>query len=606
MSVPSIIAVGATCLVFALLLWRRGIPTDVVFVAGLMLVTLAQIITPAEALAGFSNPAVVTIGALYVMAAGLRSTGALDLIGHRLLGTARTESDAMLRLTGPVVLLSALVNNTPIVAMTVPTVIDWCRRVHVSPSRVLLPISYLAILGGACTLIGTSTNLVVNGLMLQQKGMRGMGFFEIGWVGLPCAIVGVLYLALVGRRLLPNRMDMIESLDDQRRDYLVEMLVRPECRLIGLTVEKAGLRNLPGLFLIEIDRDGDLITPVTPTNDIQAGDHLVFTGVVSTIVDLEKIPGLVPAVDTTYESDPASSARRHLTEVVLSNTSPLIGSTVKEAKFRQLYNAAVVAVHRNGVRVTNKVGSISLEAGDTLLLQTRNEFLNNFRHSRDFYLVSGVEGSQPRRFDKVWVAISLLVLLVVLMTIGTWLTQEGALPSGMTAIIAMTVAGLMVGTRCLPVGAARGALELQVLITIGAAMGLGKALAVSGATASIATGIRSLADMIGGDSAYVLLALVFIITLVLTEMITNTAVAALMFPLAISVAAVGGYSSRPFVMAIALAASSSFVTPIGYQTNLMVMGPGGYRPIDYVRVGLPLTILVTITALLLIPKIWPF
>ena len=574
--------------------------------AGLMLVALCGVITPAQAFAGFSNPAVVMIGALYVMAAGLRCTGALDLFGHRLLGTARTERTAMLRLTGPIVALSALVNNTPIVAMTVPTVIDWCRRVQVSPSRLLIPISYLAILGGGCTLIGTSTNLVVNGLMIQQADMRGMGFFEIGYVGLPCAIVGVLYLILVGGRLLPNRMDLIESLDEQRRDYLVEMQVQRDCRLIGLTVEQAGLRNLPGLFLIEIDRNGELITPVTPGDTIHAGDHLVFTGVVSTIVDLEKIPGLVPAADTTYETDPASSMRRHMTEVVLSNTSPLIGSTVKEAKFRQLYNAAVVAVHRNGVRVTNKVGSIRLEAGDTLLLQTRNEFIDNYRHSSDFYLVSSVEGSQSRRHDKVWVAVTLLVLLVILMTVGTWLTQSGVLPEGMTAIIALSVAGLMVGTRCLPVGAARGALELQVLITIGAAMGLGTALAASTATASIATGILATADMIGGDSAYVLLALVFLITLVLTEMITNTAVAALMFPLAISVAAAGDYSPRPFVMAIALAASSSFITPIGYQTNLMVMGPGGYRSIDYVRVGLPLTILVMITAVFLIPRVWPF
>jgi di/tricarboxylate transporter len=602
MPLNAIIALSMTVLVFVVLLTRRSVPTDLVFLAGLVGVTILNVISPEDALRGFANPAVITIGSLYVVAAGLRSTGALDLIGHRLLGTARTEKAALLRLTAPVVAFSALINNTPIVAMTVPTVIDWCRRVGVSPSRLLMPVSYLAILGGACTLIGTSTNLVVNSLLVEMAPNAGMHFFEIGYVGLPCAVVGIIYILVIGRRLLPNRMDLVESLGEQRRDYLVEMLVRDDCRLIGLSVEQAGLRNLPGLFLIEIDRAGEVITPVTPRDTIEAGDQLIFTGVVSTIVDLEKIPGLVPAADSTYETDPASIRRRHLTEVVLSNTSPLIGTTVKKAKFRQLYNAAVVAVHRNGVRVTNKIGNIRLEPGDTLLLQTGQEFVNNFRHSRDFYLISGVDEAQPRRHDKVWIAFGLLAMLVVLLLAGTILSQEGVLPQGMTAIIAVMVAGLMVGARCLSAAQARRSLELQVLITIGAALGLGHALDTSGAVNNIAQLIIDTT----ANNPFLLLAVIYVLTLVMTEMITNTAVVALMFPLAIKVATLSAHSPRPFVMAIALAASSSFITPFGYQTNLMVMGPGGYRPRDYLKTGLPLTILVMATALLVIPNCWPF
>ncbi|NIP86831.1 MAG: TRAP transporter large permease subunit [Planctomycetales bacterium] len=597
----AIIALGVTALVFLTLLWKRGAPADLVFLAGLAAVTLCGVISPREALLGFANPAVVTIAALYVVAAGLRQTGALDLVGHQLLGNIRTEKRALMRLTVPIVGLSALVNNTPIVAMTVPTVIDWCRRVGVSPSRLLMPISYLAILGGACSLIGTSTNLVVNGMMVSHEGIEGMHLFEIGYVGLPCAIVGVIYLLLVGQLRLPNRVDLLESLGEYRRDYLVEMLVQENCRLVGQTVEQAGLRNLPGLFLIEISRSNDVITPVTPRDRIEAGDRLVFTGVVSTIVDLEKIPGLVPAVDIAYETDPAARQRRHLTEAVLSNSSPLIGSTVKEAKFRQLYNAAVLAVHRNGVRMTNKVGSIQLEPGDTLLLQTGTEFVNNFRNSRDFYLVSSVDEDRPRRHDRVWVAFGLLAFLVVSLSITSWMSQEGNVPAEMTAIIAVATAVLMVGTRCLTMAEARSSFELQVLLTIGAALGLGYALEQSGAAANIA---GLIIDVAGDQNPLLLLVITYALTLIFTEMLTNTAVAALMFPLAVAVAQAAGFVERPFIMAIALAASCSFITPIGYQTNLMVMGPGGYRPADYLKIGLPLTILVMITSVTLIPIFW--
>ncbi len=597
----TVIALAITALVFVTLFWKRVRATDLVFLAGLVGVTLCQIVTPKQALLGFANPAVVTIAALYVVAAGLRHSGALDLIGNLLLGDVRTEKQAVRRLMFPIVALSALINNTPIVAMTVPTVIDWCRRTGVSPSRMLIPISYLAILGGACSLIGTSTNLVVNGLMVKHPGIQGMHLFEIGYVGLPCAIIGTLYLMFAGRHLLPNRTDLLESIGAQRRDYLVEMLVRENCRLIGKTVEQAGLRNLPGLFLIEINRESEVITPVTPRDRIEAGDRLIFTGVVSTIVDLEKIPGLVPAVDSAYEIDPAARQLRHLTEAVLSNSSPLIGSTVKEARFRQLYNAAVLAVHRNGVRMTNKVGSIQLEPGDTLLLQTQSEFLNNFRNSRDFYLVSGVGGDAPRRHDRVWVSLSLLGLLVALLLIVTWRAQTGDMPEGMTAIVAVMIAGMMVGTRCLSMAQAHSAFELQVLITVGAALGLGEALEASGAATAIASG---LIGMVNNDK-FLLLVVTYILTLLFTEMITNTAVAALMFPLAVAVAQQSGLEPKPFIMAIALAASCSFLTPIGYQTNLMVMGPGGYRPIDYFKVGLPLTVLVMITSLTLIPYVWP-
>jgi len=627
------IAVGVTVAVFIGLQLRRGASADVLFLSGLVVVTVCGVITPAEALAGFANPAVIAIGGLLAISAGLRSTGVLDWIGQKLLGTAHTEKAALWRLAVALLASSAFILNTALVAMMTPVVIDWCRRRHISPSRLLLPVSYFAILGGVCTLIGTSTTLVINGLLdaeqrhqsaivhqLQEERPEGweaklaaredfqphvqrMQLFDIAAVGLPCAAVGGIVLFALGPKLLPNRTDLIEQLDEQRREYLVEMLVLPECRLIGQTVEDAGLRHLPGLYLIEIDRQGNIITPVTPTDVIHADDRLIFTGVVSTIVDLEKIPGLVPAADTTYEFHPDKRQSRHLTEVVLSRTSPLVGRTVKDANFRQLYGAAVVAVHRNGVRLTNKIGNIVLEPGDTLLLQTRTEFVPRYRNNRDFYLVSGVEGDSPRRHDRAPLAGLLMLLLIGWLSAASFFDEVGplaALASPPVAVLA--VAAIMIATRCLPASEARGAIDLQVLLTIAAALGLGLAMDRSGAAKLIAEKLVWAAQ----GNPYLLLIVIYLVAMLFTEMITNVAVATMLFPIAVAVAWEGGYSPRPFVMAIALAASLSFITPIGYQTNLMVMGPGGYRPSDYLKVGIPVAAVVAAVAIVLIPWAWPF
>jgi di/tricarboxylate transporter len=574
------------------------------------------IITPSEALSGFANPGVVLVGAMFVIAAGMRNTGVLDWVGQQLLGRAKSDASALRRLTAALMPSSAFMPNTPVVAMMVPVVVDWCRKHNVSPSRLLIPVSYLSILGGVCTLVGTSTTLVVQAALRTEKEsnrwlnqpefrrqLEEMSLFEIGQVGLPCALVGAAVLIVFARRLLPTRQDIVADVGEHRREYLVEMLVRPECRLIGKSVEDAGLRGLTGLFLIEINRGGEILAPVTPKDVIQSGDRLVFTGVVATIVDLERIAGLVPAADLAYEVRPDERHQRHLTEAVLSRTSPLIGRTVRAANFRQRYGAAVVAVHRNGQRVTNKIGSIVLEAGDTLLLQTRTDFTETFRDNADFYLVSAVEGSTPPRHERALLSAVLMLALVV------WLSATDFPPIknwdgfNSPAVAAVVIASLFVATGCLPISAARSALDLQVLITIAAAIGLGQALSKSGAAGAIA---GQMVEFVGQDQPYLLLVILFVLTVAFGELMSNNAVAAMMFPLAVQLAYTGGYSPRPFIMGVALAASFSFLTPVGYQTNLMVMGPGGYRPMDFVRAGWPVSLAVSVTALVLIPFVWPF
>jgi di/tricarboxylate transporter len=583
------LAVVAT-IFFALI--RDWGPPDALFLGGTIVLAGAGIISTQEAFAGFSNAGMLTVAFLFIVAAALRETGILDWLGQRVLGGAKSERGLLSRLAVIVLPLSAFLNNTPIVAMFVPIVIGWSRRQRVAPSRLLIPLSYLTILGGTCTLIGTSTNLVVNGLVIDA-GLPAMHLFEISAVGLPYALIGITYLLLVGPRLLPDRQEMLEQLGAARRDFLVEMLVANGCRLAGRSIEEAGLRHLPGLFLIEIDRNGQIIGPVGPEERLQHGDRLIFTGVVSSIVELEKIPGLVPAGDPSYEVAPSEQRRRRLCEAVISPASPLIGKTIREADFRATYGAAVVAVHRGGARLERKIGDIRLRPGDTLLLQTRPNFLKTYRNDRTFYLISDVPEWRPLRRDRFWIALVLFALLLTLMTTG-WVP---------TVIAAGAVAFLLIAIGCISASEARRTVEWQVLVTIAAAFGIGTALEKSGAASAIVESTFGTFKELGPLFA---LAAIYLIVSILTEMITNNAAAVLLFPFCLETAEMYDASPRPFIMALVLAASASFMTPIGYQTNMMVYGPGGYRFGDFIRIGGPLNLLLGIVAMVIIPLVWPF
>jgi di/tricarboxylate transporter len=582
----------AVLVVAFLALVRNWAPPDLVFLLGTTLLALTGVITAKEAFAGFANEGMLTVAVLFVVAAGLEQTGVLAYVGQQILGGAKSDRGALARLSAVIVSSSAFLNNTPIVAMFMPIVVDWCRRNNVAPSKLLIPLSYLAILGGTCTLIGTSTNVVVHGLLLQH-GMPGMSLFEITPLGIPYALAGVAYLLLFGRKLLPDRKELFEQLGESRREYMVDMRVQPECRLIGKSVEAAGLRNLPGLFLIEINRRDEIITPVAPNEVIEANDHMVFTGVVSSVVELQKIAGFVPIADPAYESSPARQLSRRMCEAVISADSPLIGQTIRDADFRANYGAAVVAVHRGGARVQEKVGDIKLQPGDTLLLQTQPHFVRAHRNDPAFYLVSDVEQWRPLRSHRAWIALLLFVALLVLMT-----TQVVPILVG-----ASLIAVLMIATGCLSAGEARQSIELQVLITIAASFGIGTALEKSGAAAEIANHLVDATAFFGPVGT---LACVYLITSIITEMITNNAAAVLLFPICLQAARLSGdVDPRPFVIALTFAASASLMTPIGYQTNMMVYGPGGYRFTDFIRVGLPLHILLLVVATVLIPIIWP-
>jgi di/tricarboxylate transporter len=562
---------------------------DLIMMAGLFTLTAFGILTPRETFEGFANPALAAIGALFIVSAALRETGALEATVGRLLDKARGEQKGLALLCTPVATLSAFLNNAPIVAMMTPTVIDWARRRGMSASRFLIPLSYSSILGSTTTVIGTSTTLTIAGMMMDS-GMEEMGFFELAPVGLPVAIAGMLYLQYAAPFLLPNRGIRSEPLGDRRREYVASMIVEADCTLIDQSIEEAGLRHLPGLFLVEIDRGGRIITPVSPDETIRPNDRLVFAGVVSTIVELQRIRGLVPATD---DEGPAHARPEHrLMEAVVSSSSPLVNQSIRDANFRTVYDAAVIAVHRNGERVAGKIGTIKLEAGDTLLLQGAAGFLRAHRNSPDFYLVSDIAGTTTPRYDRASYAIGILLLMVLAASFGLY-------PISIAAFLAC---GLLIATRSITGGAARRSVDWSILIVIGASFGIAMALQKTGAATAIA---NIIANSVGDMGPLAAMVVIYLTTLVLSELLHHNAAVAIMFPIAVETGNLVGADPRGFVMAVAIAGACAFASPVTYQTHLIVYGPGGYRFTDFVRVGLPLNVICAGIAILLIPIVWP-
>ena len=550
---------------------------------------LFGVLAPTDALAGLANEGVVTIAAMFIVAAGLKETGALNWISQILMGTPRSLFSAQNRIVWPTACMSAFMNNTPLVAMLMPVVNDWSNRYQLPISKLLMPLSFASILGGACTLIGTSTNLIVNGWIIKELDHPGMTMFELGKVGLPIAMVGILYILFTQRWLLKDRKPPIHYTDDAKQ-YTVEMVVE-EGWLDGKTIQEAGLRGLPGLYLIEISRDGDVLPAVSPGIVLKANDRLVFAGVVESVVDLQRFNGLRVATNQVFKlNDPRH--KRVLIEAVVSNTSPLIGKSIREGQFRTVYNAAIIAVARNGEHVNKKIGDIVLQPGDVLLLEARRNFIEQQRNNPDFYLMSQIEDARPVNKEKASLALLLMLGLV------------GVVMFGMLSILqaAIIVAGIMVLSNCCTASVARKALDLQTLLVIAGAIGLGNAMKTSGLAGVL--GMKLLA--LGGAEPITMLVIIFVITMVFGNLVTAKAGAVLMLPLATAVAAQLQVSYMPFVIAVMLASATSLATPISYPTNLMVFGTGGYRFNDYLRFGGPLSLLVIVIAVWLIPLYWPF
>ncbi|MGH2746796.1 MAG: SLC13 family permease [Actinomycetota bacterium] len=579
--------------VVALLATERASPAPVVLGAVTALLVLGVVDTE-QALSGFSNPAPLTVAALYVLAGAAEATGVLQHLTSRFLASIpkdkKGDKRALLRMLMPSAAASAFFNNTPIVAMVAPAVAAWARRTGRSPSAYLMPLSFGTILGGLLTLIGTSTTLVVSGLM-DEAGMRPLGLFEIGKVGLPVAAAGIAFLYLFAPRILGDRRSPQDDLTHSVREFTVEMLVTPGGNLAGRTVSDAGLRNLQGVFLVEIARNGQRVAPVAPEEVLHDGDQLTFAGNVTRVLDLQRVSGLISAEERHF-SIAGSHPQRRVYECVIGEDSPLSGTTLKEIGFRARYGGAVLAVHRSGQRVGDKLGDVRFRPGDVLVVLADHGFRRRWLDRHDYLVISPMNGETPPRRDKA--PIVGIVALGLMALAGT-----GVLDIFVAAVLA---AFALVILKVLSPSEARSAIDLNVIAVIAGSFGLGAAITESGLADAIA---RNVIHPLGSFGDLGLLLGILLATVALTELVTNNAAAVLMFPIAFATASAAGLDPRPFALAIALGASASFLTPIGYQTNTMVYGMGGYRFGDFVRLGGVITITTIVIGMLVIPIAWP-
>ena len=572
-----------------IVLLSTSLSADVVFMSAAVMLMMAGVLTPEELLGGFANLGLATVAVMFIIASALTRTGALSALSNQLLGSPKKLSTAQARLMFPVAAISSLLNNTPVVAMMIPLVSKWAKRLKMSPSQLMMPLSYAAIVGGVCTLIGTSTNLVINDMLITE-GIEGLLLFELALVGVPLVLVTIVFVMMMSNRLLPAGEEDTEVFSDTK-EYTIEMVIGQGSVLGGQSIEEAGLRNLAGVYLIEIIRGDRVFAAVSPHESLLEGDRLIFAGDVDSVVDLQNIRGLVYAEDQVFKIDGDRSSRNFV-EVILGRSFPYLGKTVRESQFRKKYGSAIVAISREGEHVKQRIGDIEFRKGDLLLLEASPQFTQTRRFEKDFLLISDVHNSAPTLYSRRFLALAILALQIVLVTLNIFSLFEAACVS----IV------LLLATRCISVEESRMSIDWEVLLVIAASIALGTAAEKTGMASILAGSTVALAS----GSAYGSLAALFAVAAVMTALISNLAAAVILFPVALSVAAQLEVNALPFVVTLMVAASVSFATPIGYQTNLMVYGPGNYRYMDFLKMGIPLTIVLGLVTLGLVPVFWPF
>jgi di/tricarboxylate transporter len=556
------------------------------FIAGILVLGMFGILTPSEILSGFANEQILIILMLLIVGEMIRNTGVLEGFFDYFFRRAKTYRGFMTRMVISVSTMSAFVNNTPLVAILMPYVNSWSHRHKVNPSKLLIPLSYAAILGGTATLIGTSTNLIVNGLVQAQTVIPGFATFDIfdfAWAGVPMIVIGGLFLIFFGNKLLPSRRDVMEDFVENTRRYLVETRIRSESSLPGKSVKQAELRSLNGLFLTEIIRGDTRLRPVNPNEILQQDDVLVFAGDTNTIAELVKTrSGLELSELGMYRRKDHTEA----IEVVISHNSNLAGNTLKEAMIRSNYDAAVVALHRNGERIAGKMGDVKLRPGDVLLLVCGNDFDKLSMNTQDFYLISRVKDYRRTKPYESVLLVGGLLLAVILSA-----TKLVSLFLSLAILITIVLLIKLINPKELP-----KMVDFNLAIIIAMSLALGIAMLKSGVANHIG---YFLVDILMPFGTLTVLFGIYIISTILSAFITNKAAVAILFPIVLTVSIKMQVDPLPLVLIMTYAAAASFLTPIGYQTNLMVYGPGGYNFGDFFKIGFPLTILYMVVSVLI-------
>ena len=590
---------------FGLLVWNK-LPAWIVFVGTLTVTMTLRLASAGELLEGFANTGVATVAVLFPVAAGMYSTGAITLIADKLIGLPETLNMANLKTLPPVAIASAFLNNTPMVAMMIPVVKDISQTARLAVSKLLIPLSFATILGGAATLIGTSSNLIVAGMVADAiadgrlQGMEPINVFDITWIGLPAAVVGISFIIFVGVRLLPQPKDEVVGPTEKKRLFRAEFIIKADSYLVGKKVGDAGLVQAEGYELISLGHvSGQQSEPDEPTSEpepleghtLAAGDILVFHTDTDGLPELWTKIGLKPFIAL----DAGQKRHEHrLVEVVVASRHAAVDRLVSDLPTREdiSYVAEIVAASRDGKPYEGPLKDARVAAGDNAILEVDDAFFYEVRHQLDFSLIRRLHGYRVQRTSRAATAAVITLAMVLLAAFDVM----SMLNAGLLALLAMLLTG------CLSLSRAWRSIEWDTLVVLGAAIGLESAITATGLSQVIADVLA----VLGGGSPMAALIIIFIGAVIMTNVLSNAAVAAFLFPVALSLANSMGVSFLPFAMVLMLGISYAFINPTGYQTNLMVQAPGNYKFMDYVRIGVPLTILTGIVALLLAPVVYGF
>ncbi|MBK8859288.1 MAG: SLC13 family permease [Opitutaceae bacterium] len=578
--------------------WEK-FPPDVTAL-GLLLVLIATgLLSAPDALSVFSNPAPLTVGAMFVLSAALVKCGAIDRLSVLIEGSARWPYAAVIFvMVVMVATISAFINNTPVVVVFLPVVLKLARKMQLAPSKLLIPLSYGAVLGGTCTLVGTSTNLIVNGI-LTSRGLPGFSMFELAWLGVPVTLIGTVYLSLAGNRLLPVRQ-MLSSIlsEEERREYITEAFVQPDSPVLGKTLAGAGLTRARGIRVLEIVRDGVALYLAPEEVRLKAGDRIIMACRMTGILHTRRTAGVDLVTELNLGLEQIAAHEGSMVEAMVTPHSALVGHSVREMNFRQRYRMVVLAVHRQGRNVRDQLETLPILGGDVLLMMGTDQAIDNLAQGDDFMFFDRARVPAKPQTGKVALVVGVIAAVICGAALE-WVPIELGALSGCIIICL---------TKCLKTADAYASIEWNILFLIYGMLAMGLAMEQTGAAAWLATNaVNGVQHFIPEThKGIVMLGCMYLITTVLTEILSNNAVAALMAPIAIGVAVTLGMDPKPFIVAVAFAASASFATPIGYQTNTYVYGVGGYRFSDFLRIGVPLNAVCFIAAMLIIPRVWPF
>jgi len=577
---------------FALMVWEK-LSLDIVALVAFSALLLAGILTPAEAFQVFSNDAVITVACMFILSAALERTGVIESFGRRLNRMVGQSDWSLLLVMLPVAaLISAFINNTPVVVVFMPILISLAAARGLKPSKLLMPLSFASIMGGTCTLIGTSTNILVSSTA-HSLGQPPLTMFELSKIGIVLTVVGLVYLLTIGRKLLPARETLASLLQaTDTKQYLTEVVIVTESPLIGKLLAKTPLANQPKVRVLEIIRGGDPLA--TPLNEVklERGDRLRLATALTTMVEINNLAGVEVESKAKLGVELTGSQKAVVAECVIGPYSHLQGHSIRSLNFRRRYGVIVLAVHRKGVNLRENFAEVKLRYGDTLLVEGAEATVNELRSDRNFLLLLDVPHT-PKRRRKQWMAVAAILSVIVLAALNV-------MPIAALAIMAAVAVVL---TGCLDAEEAYGAVDWKIIFLIFGMLALGMALEKTHGAEFISHGIIS---GFGSWGAPVVLSIIILITSVLTNFLSNNAVAVLLTPIAVQAAIALQVSPRPFIIAVAIGASACFATPIGYQTNTLVYGAGGYKFRDFIKVGLPLNVLLWILASFLIPMMWPF